>query len=135
MAAVSQLYASRVPVDILEFTEEDLIKVQKVAPYFTLITIPKGMYQGQDRDIKVLGVKSSFITEMGVDEDIVYKILEVLYIKRLDDIKKQHGALKTLSLDTAIKGLSGAPLHPGAVKFYRDHGIEVPDSLIPPEMK
>ena len=135
MAAVSQLYASRVPVDILEFTEEDLIKVQKVAPYFTLITIPKGMYQGQDRDIKVLGVKSSFITEMGVDEDIVYKMLEVLYIKRLDDIKKQHGALKTLGLDIAIKGLSGAPLHPGAVKFYRDHGIEVPDSLIPPEMK
>ena len=135
MAAVSQLYASRVPVDILEFTEEDLIKVQKVAPYFTLITIPKGMYQGQDRDIKVLGVKSSFITEMDVDEDIVYKMLEVLYIKRLDDIKKQHGALKTLGLDVAIKGLSGAPLHPGAVKFYRDQGIEVPDSLIPPEMK
>lgn len=135
MAAVSQLYASQVPVDILEFTEEDLAKVQKVAPYFTLITIPKGMYSGQDRDIAVLGIKSSFIVEMDVDEDIVYKMLDVLYIKKLDDIKKLHGALSTLSLEEALKGLSGAPLHSGAVKFYRDHGIEVPDSLIPPEMK
>lgn len=135
MAAVSQVYASQVSVDMIEFTEEDLAKVQKVAPYFTLLTVPKGMYSGQDRDIQVLGVKCSLLTEIDVDEDIVYKILEVLYIKRLDDIKKQHGALGTLSLEEAIKGLSGAPLHPGAVRFYRDHGVEVPDSLIPSEMK
>ena len=93
------------------------------------------MYSGQDRDIQVLGVKCSLLTEMDVDEDIVYKILEVLYIKKLDDIKKQDGALSTLSLDGSIKVLSGAPLHPGAVRFYRDHGVEVPDSLIPSEMK
>jgi hypothetical protein len=34
-----------------------------------------------------------------------------------------------------VKGLTGAPLHPGAVKFYRDQGIDVPDSLVPPEMQ
>jgi hypothetical protein len=62
-------------------------------------------------------------------------MLEVLYLKKLEEIKKGHGALQVLRIDRALGGLTGAPLHPGAVKFYRDNGIEVSDTLIPPEMK
>ncbi|MBA7535531.1 hypothetical protein ES705_27789 [subsurface metagenome] len=134
-SSVSEIYASRVPVDMIEFTGEDIVKVQKIAPYFAPIIIPKGTYKNQDRDLKLIGVKTSLSVEKDLDDDVVYKMLEVIYIKRLDDLKKQHSALKYQSLDGAIEGLSGAPLHPGAVRFYRDHGIEVPDSLIPPEMK
>jgi TRAP transporter TAXI family solute receptor len=133
--AVSQIFASRVPVDIIEITDEEFAKLRKVAPFFARVTIPKGTYPNQDRDLKLYAVKSSLAVEENLDDDVVYKMLEVMYIKRIDDLGKQHGALKILNLDGAIKGLSGAPLHPGAVKFYRDHGIEVPDSLIPPEMK
>jgi hypothetical protein len=62
-------------------------------------------------------------------------MLDALYLKHIDNVRDQHGALKFVTLDEATKGLSGAPLHAGAVKFYQDQGIEVPDHLIPPEMK
>jgi len=134
-AGVSQLYAGQLPVDVIEFTDEEVNKIKKVAPYFTRVIIEKGTYPKQDRTLQVIGVKSSLIAEKDLDDDIVYKMLEVIYKKKLEDLKKQHGALKILSLDEAILGLSGAPLHPGAVKFYRDNNVEIPDSLIPPEMK
>lgn len=134
-SAVSQLYAGQNAVNMIEFSDEDIAKVQKVAPYFTGVTIPKGMYSKQDRDLKVIGVKSSLVIDKSVDDEIVYKMLEVMYLTKLEDLQKQHGALKTLDLSQAVLGLSGAPLHPGAVKFYRDHKVNVPDALIPSDMK
>jgi len=33
-----------------------------------------------------------------------------------------------------MKGL-GIPLHPGAVKYWKEKGLTIPAELIPPEMK
>jgi len=135
--AVTEIFAnmSRLPVDMLEFTDEQLNLLKKEAPYFTRVIIPKDTYPHQDRDLKIIGTKSSLIVEKDVDDGIVYKMLEIIYVKDLEKIKKEQAALRFLELSEALGGLSGAPLHPGAVKFYKDHGVEVPDALIPEEMK
>lgn len=134
-SAVSQIFAGQVAVGMIEFTDEEVAKVSETAPYVTGVTIPANTYPKQDRDLHTIGFKSSLVAEEGTDPDMVYSMLEGLYVKQLEEVKKQHGALKSLSLEGAVKGLSGAPLHPGAVKFYRDHGVDVPDNLLPPEMK
>ncbi len=134
-SAVAQAYAGRVKVDMLEFTDEELARLRKVAPFYVRGIIPKGTYPGQDRDLKVAANPCALLAQKDLPADLVYKMLEVIYIKGLDEMKKQHHALTFLKLKNAIKGLSGAPLHPGAVKFYEDHGIKVPPELIPPEMK
>ena len=95
--------------------------------------IPKGTYPKQDRDLNVFGVKASLVADAALEDDIVYKMLEVIYLKKLANIQEQHGSLKTLTLEEALKGLSGAPLHSGAVKFYQDNGVEVPERLLPSE--
>lgn len=135
--AVTEIYAnmSRVSVDMLEFTDDQLNTLKKEAPYFTRVIISKDTYPNQDRDLKIFGTKSSLIVEKDVDDDIVYKMLEIIYIKDLEKMKEEQFALRFLDLSDALGGLSGAPLHPGAVKFYQDQGIEVPDALIPEEMK
>lgn len=132
-SGVSQLYASQIEVDMIEFTAEEVAKLQEAAPYFTSIVIPKETYPKQDRDLNVFGVKASLVADAAVEDDIIYKMLEVVYLKELASIQEQHGSLKTLTLEEALKGLSGAPLHPGAVKFYQDNGIDVPKHLLPPE--
>jgi hypothetical protein len=70
-----------------------------------------------------------------VSDDIVYKMLEAIYDKQLKTLQEQHHSLTFLSLPQAIIGLAGAPLHAGAVKFYKEHGLTIPANLIPPEMK
>jgi TRAP transporter TAXI family solute receptor len=134
-SAVSQLYAGQVPVDMVELSDEEVTRISKAAPYFTAVTVPAGTYSKQDRPIQTVATKSSFVVDASVDSDLIYNMLDSLYIKHLDSVQTQHGAMKLVTLEEAVKGLTGAPLHPGAVKFYREHGIDVPDSLIPPEMK
>jgi len=134
-SAVSQAYAGKVEIDILEFSDEEVARLHEAAPFYVRGVIEKGTYPGQDRNLNVAANPSALLAEKDMSEDIVYKMLDAMYIKGLDGMKKQHHSLTFLSLEGAIKGLSGAPLHPGAVKFYRDHGIDVPEDMIPPEMK
>jgi hypothetical protein len=42
-----------------------------------------------------------------------------------------HKATKDMKLEAALIGL-GAPLHPGAARYYREQGIEIPAELAPP---
>ncbi len=135
VAAVSQIYASRVKVDILEISEDQTTKLQKFGPFFYSCIIPKGTYHGQDRDIKSACMKFSLLARPELPAEIVYKMLEVIYDKKLKEIQQQHHSLSFLSLETALVGLAGPPLHAGAVKFYRDRGVTVTDNFIPPEMK
>ena len=113
-----------------KFSDEDIAKVREVAPYFAKVIIPKGTYPKQDRDLHLMAIKSTLVVEKDVSEDIVYKMLEAIYVNKLEDLHKKHGALKTLSLEQALVGLTNVPLHPGAVKFYKDHNVEIPDDLI-----
>ncbi len=133
-AAVSQAFAGRVPVGILEISDEELARLHKLAPFYVRGIIPKGTYPGQDKDLKVAANPCALIAQKDLPADIVYKMLEAMYIEGLDDMKKQHNALKELSLEHAVM-VGGVPFHPGAVKFFQDHGIKVPEDMIPPEMK
>jgi hypothetical protein len=134
-SAVSQLYAGQVDVGMIEFTDEEINKISSAAPFFTKVVIPEETYPKQDKSLQTLAIKSSFICDEEVDDEVIYRMLEALYVKHNEEVRKQHGSLKFVTLEEAVKGLTGAPLHPGAVKFYRDQGIDVPDSLVPPEMK
>lgn len=133
-SSVAQAYAGRVPVDMLEITDEELARLQKIAPFYTRGIIPKGTYPGQDRDLMVAANPTVLLVEKDMPEDLVYKMLEVIYVKALEEIKKQHKVLSYLDINSATK-VGGIPFHPGAIKFYRDKGISVSEDIIPPEMK
>jgi len=133
-SAVAQAYAGRVPVDMLEISDEELDRLQKIAPFYVRGIIPKGTYPGQDRDLKVAANPTVLLVEKDLPEDIVYKMVEVIYAKALDEIRKQHKALSYLSLESATQ-VGGIPFHPGAIKFYKEKGIKVSEDIIPPEMK
>ncbi|MCF7935943.1 MAG: TAXI family TRAP transporter solute-binding subunit [Synergistales bacterium] len=134
-SGVSQLYAGQVAVDMIEFSEEDVARIRELYPFFARVKVAAGTYPKQEEAKYVVGIKSSLISQKSVDPELVYGMLDALYIKHLDEAQQEHGALKTVTLEGATQGLSGAPLHPGAVKFYREHGVEVPEELVPPEMK
>jgi len=129
-SAVSQLYASQISVDMIEYSDEELAKVREAAPYFDRVVIEKGTYPKQDRDLNLIAIKSTLVVDEDVSEELIYQMLESIYTKDLEGIKQKHAALSTLSLDTALKGLSGAPLHPGAIKFYQDYNVEIADDLL-----
>lgn len=54
--------------------------------------------------------------------------------EHLDEFHNAAEWMKTITLQTALANFN-APLHPGALRFYREQGVEIPDALIPPEAR
>jgi hypothetical protein len=134
-SAVTELYAGRTEVDMLRFEGEVKDKLVTEAPWYAPVTIPAETYPKQDKDIPVVGVMCSLIVHPEVSDEIVYKALQVMYEDR-EDLLKEHAVFNKVDFDNPLNGLYGAPLHPGAVKFFREEmGLEIPEKLLPPEMQ
>ncbi len=89
-------------------------------PYFSTATIPAGMYNNKE-DIKTFGVRATFVTSSDVSEDVVYVVVKAVF-DNIDQFRKLHPAFAHLDPAEMIKGGLSAPLHAGAVKYYKEKG-------------
>ncbi len=114
--AVSTVDAKLVPV------EGDAIdKLVEDNPFYAYATVPGGMYKGTDSDVKTFGVKATFVTSSDVDDDVVYEVVKAVF-DNFDRFKKLHPAFETLKEEEMISDGLSAPLHDGAVKYYKERG-------------
>jgi TRAP transporter TAXI family solute receptor len=79
------------------------------------------MYKGTDMDVNTFGVKATFVSSTDVDEDTIYQVVKAVF-DNFDRFKRLHPAFANLTeADMISDGLS-APLHDGAVKYYKERG-------------
>lgn len=90
--------------------------------YYRMATIPGGMYRGTDEDTTTFGVGATFVTSATVPEDKVYKVVKTVF-ENFDRFKKMHPAFSVLKKEEMIKDGLSAPLHDGAVKYYKEAGL------------
>jgi TRAP transporter TAXI family solute receptor len=90
-------------------------------PYFIRATIPGGMYRGNPGATETLGVVASLMTSARVPDDLVYALAAAVF-DNLEEFKKLHPALAGLDADEMIRGNMLAPLHDGALRYYREKG-------------
>ena len=89
--------------------------------FYAFATIPKGTYKTTDADVTTFGVMATFITSADVPTDVVYEVTRAVF-ENLDDFRKLHPAFKNLDPKLMIKNALSAPLHRGAVKYYKEKG-------------
>ncbi len=92
-------------------------------PYYAFATIPKGTYKTTDSDVTTFGVMATFVTSADVPEDIVYEVTRAVF-ENLDDFRKLHPAFKNLDPKQMVTNALSAPLHPGALKYYKEKGLK-----------
>ncbi|PTQ70683.1 TAXI family TRAP transporter solute-binding subunit [Celeribacter persicus] len=90
-------------------------------PYYRTATIPGGMYRGNDEDVQTFGVGATIVTSADVSEDAVYAVVSAVF-ENFEDFKGLHPAFANLKPEEMIKDGLSAPLHPGAVKYYKEKG-------------
>ncbi|WP_420392978.1 TAXI family TRAP transporter solute-binding subunit [Acuticoccus sp.] len=131
VAAVTEAYATLGDdVTILSFTDAQLARIEENSPGLWYPTeIPAGSYPGQDDPIPTAAYANFMIVDADVPEETVYKFMTAVF-DNIDQVHDIHPAAQEITLEAATSGLS-APLHPGAVRFYEERGIEVPDRLRP----
>ncbi len=98
-----------------------LDELVKSKPYYSFAEIPAGMYPGQDKAVPTWGVRATLVTSAKVPEDVVYNLVKSVF-DNFDAFKKLHPAFGHLTEKEMISASLSAPLHPGAVKYYKERG-------------
>lgn len=128
--AVAELLETPAAVTLLEFSEDDMAKLAAEAPFYTRVVIPEGTYPGQTEPLGVAGIRSALLADESLPENVVYDMLTVIYAHK-EAMAKEHAAFTKVDYDNPLAGLYGAPLHPGAVRFFTEKGVRIPPELLP----
>ena len=119
--AVMDLAAAR---DIKLLDQADSIdKMRKLNPGYNLVTIPKGTYPKQDKDVKVIGFHTHVVASCKLPEQTVYTMTKAIAdnTKTLATVAKDIASLTPKEMAADI----GVPFHPGAAKYYKEAGVAV----------
>lgn len=115
------------------YTEEEQQSVKKAIPWMSFVDVPAGIVEGAP-PYTTHALWVGFGAPKDMDEETAYNVVKGMW----SGIEEQRTALKALEgVDVMQQTLdvSQYPLHAGAVRYYRERGLEVPERLVPPEMK
>jgi uncharacterized protein len=107
---------------IVEVSGEKVQKLIDDNDYYRVATIPGGMYRGSDEDVMTFGVGATLVSSTNASEEAVYQIVKGVF-ENFDEFKKFHPAFNNLKKDQMISDGLSAPLHAGAMKYYKEAGL------------
>ncbi|MEX1082078.1 MAG: TAXI family TRAP transporter solute-binding subunit [Halofilum sp. (in: g-proteobacteria)] len=131
-AAITEA-AQTAPITILSIEGEPLQKLQEEYTFYTPFTIPGGTYPGVDQDAQTITLQAMMGVSAELSEEDVYQFMNTVWGENLDTFYNdvQNPNLdEFFTVEGGIEGMS-IPLHPGAVRFYEEQGVQVPDELRP----
>ncbi len=102
----------------------DIEPLVKKFPYYSLTNIDMAQYPeatNANEKVTTVGMLATFVTSAKVPDDVVYAITNEVF-ENLDEFMKLHPALEGLTRETMLEGLT-APIHPGALKYYKEAGL------------
>ena len=91
----------------------------KYPPYYD-IAIPAHTYDGQNEAVESYGLSNVLVIRADVPSDLVYKMTKAV-MENQPHLATVHPAFKRLSKQTVLQGFK-APLHPGALRYFREIG-------------
>lgn len=127
--AITKLMASNPgKFTILDVTAEQGAAMDGGRNLWVPYTIAAGTYPGQDADITTIAQPNFLAVNADVPDDHVYMLTKTMY-ENLPFLQAIHPATKAMSIEGAMAGLP-APLHPGAARYYKELGMEIPEHLM-----
>ena len=129
---IKEATSGRVRVRFIPIAGPELDQLVSVKPYYTKTVIPCDLYPKAKNtvDIETLGVRATLVTSTSVGIDVVYAITKEVF-ENFEYFKNLHPAYATLTKNDMLTGLS-APVHPGALRYYRESGLigYLPEDLL-----
>ncbi len=90
-------------------------------PYYAKVSIPAGLYPNNPQATSTYGVLATVVASAKTPPETVYQVTKAVF-ENFDEFKKLHPALANLSPQNMIKDGLSAPLHEGAVRYYKEKG-------------
>jgi len=104
---------------------DNIEKLLSKHPYYVKSLIPVSLYPqiANDEDVKTFGVKATFVTSAKIPDNVVYAITKEVF-ENLGSLKYSDPSLNMLTKERMIKDGLTAPLHPGALQYYKEAGLK-----------
>jgi TRAP transporter TAXI family solute receptor len=106
---------------LLPMPQSAIEKLVADKPYFIAAEVPAGTYPGQSSGIASAGLLATLVANESTPESLVYALVKAVF-ENLEEYKKSNPALANLQVPRMIKEGLTAPLHPGALRFYKEKG-------------
>jgi len=90
-------------------------------PYYAKVSIPGGIYRGNAEPTPTYGVMATLVSSSRVPADVVYAVVKAVF-ENFDEFKKLHPAFAHLEPKQMITNGLSAPLHDGALRYYKEKG-------------
>jgi len=112
------------PVDFVPPSADQIALIRKALPEISRSTVPAQTYPTQERDYATIGLYNFAVAHKDLPDDLVYKIVKTVFDNREELVKAQSSAKETVPANIGRDEV--LPLHPGAVRYYREIGIPIP---------
>ncbi len=106
---------------LVPVTGEAIDKLVADHSYYAKAVIPGELYKGTDNPVETFGVYATLVTSEDVDADKVYAVVKAVF-DNFDRFKRLHPAFANLKQEEMITNALSAPLHEGAVRYYKERG-------------
>ncbi len=115
--AIEGCRAKLVPADDIKVS--DMIEAH---PYYVATTIPAASYRSTATDIDTFAVMSTLVTDVNTPDEVVYRLTKAVF-DNLAMFKQLHPALADLDPHKMIQDGISIPLHPGAIRYFKEVGL------------
>lgn len=126
ISAFSQL-AAEADVRMFGFTEDELATILANHPEVSRLDIPASTYAGHDYAQQSVAMWNFAIANQSMPESLAYEIVK-LVMENHDRMLQIHGAARETLMDNVLNN-GFMPFHPGAVRYYEEMGITIPENL------
>ncbi len=132
-SAMVEANAAR-PIHFISMSEDEIAKVHAKWPNLNKYVVRAKLYPGQGDPFTTIATLTgnAIAAHSQMPVDAVYTVVKS-YWKNFTNIAKQFPGVSGASPSDVVA--SEIPLHLGAIKYYQEAGIKIPEHLFPPEGK
>ncbi len=126
-ASVISELASENLIELVPIEGDAVTELIADYPFFTVDAVSAGTYLNAPQT-PTLSVRALWLVSAAVEAELVYQITTALWhptTRALLDMG--HIKARSIRLETALTGVTQPPLHEGALRYYKEIGLEVPD--------
>jgi TRAP transporter TAXI family solute receptor len=114
-------------IRFVSLSEQEQKKALQADPSFAPYKMPAGTYPEQEQQVNMISTPNVLVVNADMDEELAYQVVKTLF-ENTKQLIAIHPAAKDTTVEFSLDS-TPIPLHPGAVRYYKEVGAKVPARL------
>jgi TRAP transporter TAXI family solute receptor len=127
-ASSIQDLASSEDIQVVPLDQGAIDKITEKYPYYIGTELEAGTYDGQEEAVPVAATWNSLLMSTEADQDFVYQVTKAVH-ENVDELAESHPAAGEIAPENIKDAV--APVCEGAMKYFEEAGVEVPEEVRP----